>query len=100
LTLAASYTEVAESRGLPPENSRVRCSASNAVPRWSAQRPELDEFIVSQTFVQFHHNHYGVVGMVRYAGGEVQVNFDHHLTNEFKIVMHSPPALHASDFIL
>jgi hypothetical protein len=38
--------------------------------------------------------------MVRYAGGEVQVNFDHHLSNEFEIVMHGSPALQASDFIL
>jgi hypothetical protein len=57
-------------------------------------------FIGSQTFAQFHHNHHGVFGMVRYAGGEVQVNFDHHLTTEFEIVMHGTPALHAGDFIL
>jgi hypothetical protein len=57
-------------------------------------------FIGSQTFAQFHYNHHGVFGMVRYAGGEVQVNFDHHLANEFEIVMHRAPALHASDFIL
>jgi autotransporter-associated beta strand protein len=57
-------------------------------------------FIGSQTFAQFHHNHHGVFGMVRYAGGEVQVNFDHHLTNEFEIVMHGSPTLHASDFVL
>ena len=57
-------------------------------------------FIGSQTFAQFHHKHHDVVGMVRYAGGEVQVNFDHHLTNEFEIVMHGAPALHTDDFVL
>jgi hypothetical protein len=57
-------------------------------------------FIGSQTFVQFHHNQHGVFGMVRYAGEEVQVNFDNHLSDEFEIVMHGSPALHASDFIL
>jgi hypothetical protein len=30
-------------------------------------------FIGSQTFGQFHHKHHDVFGMVRYAGGEVQV---------------------------
>jgi hypothetical protein len=38
--------------------------------------------------------------MVRYAGGEVQVNVNHHLANEFEIVMHGSPHLHASDFVL
>jgi hypothetical protein len=57
-------------------------------------------FIGSQTFVQFHHNHHGVFGVIRYAGGEVRVNFDHHLSNEFEIVVHGSPALHVSDFIL
>ena len=57
-------------------------------------------FIGAQTFAQFHHNHHDVFAMVRYAGGEVQVNVNHHLTNEFEIVMHEGPALHASDFIL
>ena len=57
-------------------------------------------FIGSQNFAQFHHKHHDVFGMVRYAGGELQVNFDHHLTNEFAILMHGTPALHAGDFIL
>jgi hypothetical protein len=57
-------------------------------------------FIGSQTFAQFHHKHRDVVGMVRYAGGEVQVNFDHNLTNEFVIVVHGAPALHVGDFIV
>jgi hypothetical protein len=38
--------------------------------------------------------------MVRYAGGEVQVNVNYHLANEFEIVMHGAPPLHASDFVL
>jgi hypothetical protein len=30
----------------------------------------------------------------------VEVNVNHHLTNEFEIDMHGSPALHVSDFIL
>ena len=41
-----------------------------------------------------------VFGMVRYAHGVVQVNFDAALTTEFAIKMHGSPMLHASDFIL
>jgi Ca2+-binding RTX toxin-like protein len=57
-------------------------------------------YIGGQTFAHYHHLHPTVFGMVRYAGGEVRVNFDHHLANEFAIVMYGAPALHAGDFIL
>jgi hypothetical protein len=56
-------------------------------------------FIGAQTFHHFHHKHHDVFGMVRYAGGEVQVNLDHHLKTEFAIEMHGAPRLAASDFI-
>jgi hypothetical protein len=57
-------------------------------------------FIGGQTFVHYHHTHPSVFGMVRYSHGLVEVNLDHHLTNEFEIVMRGVPTLHASDFIL
>jgi autotransporter-associated beta strand protein len=57
-------------------------------------------FIHGQTFGHYHHTHPSVFGMVRYAGGDLQVNLDHHLKTEFEIVMQGSPTLHASDFIL
>jgi hypothetical protein len=57
-------------------------------------------FIGGQTFAHYHHNHQSVFGMVRYSHGVVEVNVNHHLTNEFEIVMHGTPALHADDFVL
>ena len=57
-------------------------------------------FIGGQTFAHYHHQHHSVFGMVRYSHGLVEVNVNHHLTNEFEIVMHGSPAVHASDFIL
>jgi hypothetical protein len=57
-------------------------------------------FIGPQTFGHYHHTHQSVFGMVRYSHGLVEVNVNHHLTNEFEIVMHGAPALHASDFVL
>jgi hypothetical protein len=55
-------------------------------------------FIGRQSFAHYHHTHAGVLGMVRYAGGELQVNFDHRLTTEFAIVVHG--AVHPGDLIL
>jgi hypothetical protein len=57
-------------------------------------------FIGGQTFAHYHHTHPSVFGMVRYFQGLVEVNVNHHLANEFEIVMHGVPTLHASDFIL
>jgi Ca2+-binding RTX toxin-like protein len=57
-------------------------------------------FIGAETFAQYHHAHHGVIGMVRYAGGEVQVNVNVNLAPDMAIVMHGAPALHAGDFIL
>ena len=54
----------------------------------------------ANTFAAFHSHHPAVFGMVRYAGGLVQVNFDGHLTTEFEIKMHGSPILHAGDFHL
>jgi hypothetical protein len=48
-------------------------------------------FIGGQTFAHYHHNHHSVFGMVRYSQGLVEVNVNHHLTNEFEIVMHGTP---------
>jgi Ca2+-binding RTX toxin-like protein len=57
-------------------------------------------FIGGQTFAHYHHTHPGVIGMVRYAGGEVQVNVNHNLAPDLAIVMNGAPALHAGDVIL
>ena len=57
-------------------------------------------FIGAETFAQYHHAHPTVFGMVRYAGGEVQVNVNANLAPDLAIVMHGAPALHAGDFIL
>ena len=58
-------------------------------------------FIGGATFAGYHQHHPGVLGMVRYAGGLVQVNVDTHLaTVEFEILMHGAPALSAHDFQL
>ena len=57
-------------------------------------------FIGGQTFAHYHHTHHSVFGMVRYSHGLVEVNVNHHLTNEFEIVMHGAPAVHVGDFIL
>ena len=57
-------------------------------------------FIGGQTFAHYHHTHHSVFGMVRYSHGLVEVNVNHHLINEFEIVMHGAPALHATDFVL
>jgi hypothetical protein len=45
-------------------------------------------FIGGQTFAHYHHNHHSIFGMVRYSHGLVEVNVNHHLSNEFEIVMH------------
>jgi autotransporter-associated beta strand protein len=57
-------------------------------------------FIGNQTFANYHHKHHTIIGMVRYAGGEVQVNVDHHFKTEFAIEMHGAPGLHTDDFVL
>ena len=57
-------------------------------------------FIGGQTFAHYHHTHPSVLGMVRYAGGEVQVNVNANLAPDLAIVMHGAPALHATDFVL
>ena len=57
-------------------------------------------FIGAQSFAHFHHTHHAVIGMVRYAGGEVQVNVNANLAPDLAIVMNGSPALHAGDFIL
>ena len=57
-------------------------------------------FIGGQTFAHYQHAHHAVLGMVRYAGGEVQVNVNANLAPDLAIVMHGAPALHAGDFIL
>ena len=57
-------------------------------------------FIGAETFHQFQHTHHGVLGMVRYAGGEVQVNVNANLAPDLAIAMNGAPALHAGDFIL
>jgi hypothetical protein len=57
-------------------------------------------FIGGQTFAHYHHKHHSVFGMVRYSHGFVEANANHNLTNEFEIVMHGAPTLHASDFLL
>jgi hypothetical protein len=57
-------------------------------------------FIGSETFAHHHHLHPTVFGMVRYAGGELQVNVDHHLKTEFKIDLHGSPPVHGGDLIL
>jgi Ca2+-binding RTX toxin-like protein len=56
-------------------------------------------FIGAQTFAHYHHTNPSVSGMVRYAGGEVQVTFNHHAT-ALEITMNNAPALHLGDFIL
>ena len=56
-------------------------------------------FISGQTFAHYHHTHHSVFG-IRYSHGLVEVNVNHHLTNEFEIVMHGAPAVHADDFVL
>jgi hypothetical protein len=56
-------------------------------------------FIHGQTFAAYNATHHHTFGMVRFAGGELQVNFDHHLTTEFAIVVNGA-AVHASDLIL
>lgn len=45
-------------------------------------------YIGHQSFHHYHVTHPGVVGMVRYAGGELQINLDHHFRTEFTIVVH------------
>jgi len=55
-------------------------------------------FIGRQSFAHYHHAHAGALGMVRYAGGELQVNLDHKFTTEFAIVVHG--AVHPGDLIL
>jgi Ca2+-binding RTX toxin-like protein len=57
-------------------------------------------FIGAETFAQYHHTHPSVLGMVRYAGGEVQVNVNANLAPDMTIVMHGAPALHTTDFVL
>jgi autotransporter-associated beta strand protein len=57
-------------------------------------------FIGGETFAQYYHAHPTVFGMVRYAGGEVQVNVNVNFAPDLAIVMHGAPALHAGDFIL
>jgi Ca2+-binding RTX toxin-like protein len=57
-------------------------------------------FIGAQTFAHYHHTHPSVLGMVRYAGGEVQVNVNTNLAPDMAIAMHGAPALHAGYFIL
>ena len=57
-------------------------------------------FIGTDTFAHFHHTHPTVLGMVRYAGGVVQVNANANLAPDVAIVMHGAPALHGYDFIL
>jgi len=57
-------------------------------------------FIGAETFHQYQHAHHGVIGMVRYAGGEVQVNVNANLAPDLAIVMNGAPALHGNDFIL
>ena len=57
-------------------------------------------FIGAETFHQYQHAHHGVIGMVRYAGGEVQVKVNATLAPDLAIVMNGAPALHGNDFIL
>lgn len=57
-------------------------------------------FIRADTFTHYHNLHPTVLGMVRYAGGVVQVDVNGHATPQLAIVMHGSPALHAGDFIL
>ena len=55
-------------------------------------------FIGSKSFHHYHHTHPGVVGMVRNAGGELQINLDHQFKTEFAIVVHGHVS--AGDLIL
>jgi autotransporter-associated beta strand protein len=57
-------------------------------------------FIGAETFHQYQHAHHAVIGMVRYAGGEVQVNVNANLAPDLAIVMNGAPVLHGNDFIL
>jgi Ca2+-binding RTX toxin-like protein len=57
-------------------------------------------FIGAETFHQYQHTHHGVIGMVRYAGGELQVNVNPNLAPDLAIVMHGAPPLHMTDFVL
>ena len=57
-------------------------------------------FIGAATFAQYHHAHHAVIGMVRYAGGEVQVNVNANLAPDLAIVINGAPVLHAGDFLL
>jgi Ca2+-binding RTX toxin-like protein len=57
-------------------------------------------FIGAETFAQYHAAHHAVIGMARYAGGEVQVNVNANLAPDLAIVMNGAPALHATDFVL
>jgi Ca2+-binding RTX toxin-like protein len=57
-------------------------------------------FIGAHTFAHFHHSHPSVFGMVRYAGGIVQVDVNGHPAPQLAIVVHGAPALHVGDFIL
>lgn len=50
------------------------------------------------SFIDYNHAHPDVFGMVRYAGGELQVNLDHHLKTEFVVMVHG--AVHPGDLIL
>jgi autotransporter-associated beta strand protein len=57
-------------------------------------------FIGAQSFAHFHHTHPSVLGMVRYAGGVVQVDLNGGATPQLAVVVHGAPALHGGDFIL
>jgi hypothetical protein len=57
-------------------------------------------FIGTQTFTHFHHAHPSVLGMVRYAGGIVQVDLNGSANTQLAVVVHGAPALHAGDFML
>jgi hypothetical protein len=55
-------------------------------------------FIGGQSFVHYHHLHPGVLGMVRYAGGELQITVNGGNTTPFEVVVHG--IVHAGDLIL
>jgi hypothetical protein len=57
-------------------------------------------FIGTQTFARYHQAHPTVLGMVRFAGGELQGNINANLAPDFDIEFHGVTALHAGDFIL
>ena len=57
-------------------------------------------FIGAQSFAHFHHAHPSIFGMVRYAGGVVQVNVNGHAAAQLAVDIHGAPALHLGDFIL